>query len=144
MPQRLKGQEVSLIIVRAGVLEDTLTDIQNFNCEDEFEIKSVGYLGEKTNRKDEIYNGSKFDFELHVHTQDVFKFKKAVKDRAQRKTPDIIFNITAVLNMPNGETPSVLIPDAKFGAIPMNVSSRGDYVKFKIQGEADDTSVQLG
>ena len=87
--QRIKGQEVSLLITNAGELEDTLTDIQNFNMEYEFETKSQGYLGEKTNRQDSIFNGIKFDFEIHVHTQDVLpsSSRSTTKRNASRPTP---------------------------------------------------------
>lgn len=140
--QRIKGQEVSVLITAAGALQDSLTDIQNFEVEGEFEIKSQGYLGEKTNRKDEIYNGCKFSMEMHLHKQDWFIFQKQIKDRAQRNTPDVIFNITAVLAFPDGTTPTILISDAFFGPQPLNVSSRGDYVKVKLEGEAEDFDVQ--
>jgi len=142
--QRIRGQEVTVIMVRDGEVEDTFSDVQGFNFEAEFEVKSQGYLGEKTNRKDDIYNGCKFDIEMHLHSQQYFTFLKAQKDRASRTTPDVQFNISAVLNFPNGESPTVLIPDCRFGASPVNISSRGDYVKVKIQGEADDFSVTLG
>jgi hypothetical protein len=141
--QRIKGQEVQILIIRDGALEDTLTDIQNFNLEVQVELKVAGYLGEKNNRKDDIYNGVKFDMELHLHTQDWFTFMNALLDRSRRNTPDVVFNITAVLSYPNGDTPTVLIPDVHFGALPHNISSRGDYVKVKLEGEANDFSVQL-
>jgi len=80
--QRLKGQEVSILIVRDGNLEDTLVDIQNFNLELEFEIKTQGYLGEKTNRRDMIFNGAKFDMELNLHTEDYLSFLLAMKNKA--------------------------------------------------------------
>lgn len=136
--QRLKGQEVAILITQDGALQDSLTDIQNFNMTAQFEIKSQGYLGEKTNRKDEIYNGCKFDMELHLHKQDWFAFQFAIKQRAQRNTPDTMFNITGVLSFPNGQTPTVLIQDVHFGEQPLAISSRGDYVKVKLEGEADD------
>jgi hypothetical protein len=139
--QRIKGQEVSILITTDGNLEDTLVDIQNFNMEGEFEIKSQGYLGEKTNRKDDVYNGVKFDLELHIHKQDWFVFQQKIKDRAQRNIPDTTFNITGVFAFPNGDTPTLLIPDAYFGPQPLNITSRGDYVKVKLAGEAADFSV---
>lgn len=142
--QRIRGQEVQVLITRAGSLEDSLTEIQNFNFEAEFEIKSQGYLGEKTNRKDDIYNGVKGDMELHLHSQAWFSFLNAVKDRAARVTPDLVINIVAVCNFPDGTTPSVLFPDVKFGAMPVAISSRGDYVKVKMAFEGDDFDVQLG
>jgi hypothetical protein len=140
--QRIKGQEVNILISTDAVLEDTLTDIQEFELESEFEIKSQGYLGEKTNRKDEIYNGAKFSMNLHLHSQDWFRFQGQIKDRAQRNTPDTLFNISGVLNFPNADTPQFLVPDAHFGGNPMTVPARGDYVKVKLEGEADDFSVQ--
>lgn len=142
--QRIRGQEVSIIITRDGVLEDTLVDVQNFNAELELEIKSQGYLGEKHNRKDDIYNGVKFDLELHLHTQDYFAFAKGVIDRAKRNTPDTVVNIAGMFQFPNGQLFSFLIPDAKFGPIPLNVTARGDYVKTKLQGEADDVVLTPG
>jgi hypothetical protein len=141
--QRIRGQEVSVLIVRDGALEAELTDIQNFNLEIQTEIKSQGYLGEKSARKDDIFNGVKGDMELHLHSQDWFQFLNAVLDRAKRNTPDLVFNVSAVLFFPNGETPTITIPDVKFGPFPHNVPERGDYVKVKLDFEAEDFKVEL-
>jgi hypothetical protein len=141
--QRIKGQEVSILITNDGELEDTLTDIQNFNMELELETKAIGYLGEKTNRQDTIFNGVKFDFEIHVHTEDVWSFLQSLHDKAQRITPDVVFNITGVFTYPNGDQPEILLNDVSFGAVPVNIGSRGDYVKFKMQGTCEDVEIQL-
>lgn len=141
--QRIKGQEVSILIVQDSVLQDTLTDIQNFNGSLELEIKSVGYLGEKSNRKDEIFNGCKFDMSLHLHTQDWFNFQLSIVNRAKRITPDTVFNISGVFSFPNGDTPVMLFPDCHFGEQPLAVNSRGDYVQVKLSGESDDYDMQL-
>jgi len=95
-------------------------------------------LGEKTNRTDDIYNGIKFDMEMHLHRQAWFAFQKAIIARAKRESPDTVINITSVFAFPSGETPTVLIPDAKFGAQPLSVKSRGDYISVKLEGIADD------
>lgn len=143
MPQqRIKGQEVSVIIVRDAVVEAELVDIKSMSVELELETKSQGYLGEKTNRKDDIFNGVKGDMEMHLHSQEYFLFTSAIVDRAKRVTPDVVFNISAVLSFPSGETPTVLIPDAKFGANPLSISDRGDYVSAKFAFEADDYEIQ--
>ena len=141
--QRIKGQEVAIIVVRDSAVEDTFTDIQNFSCEMSIEIKTQGYLGEPVDRNDEVYNGVKFDFTMHVHSQAFLRFVQAVMDRAKRRTPDVVFNITAVLNFPNGETPLVLFPDAQFSSIPISVGSRGDYVTVKMSGACNDWQLQL-
>lgn len=143
MAQRLKGQEVSINVMAGGVLEDTITAIQNFNVEDEFEILSQGYLGETTDRKDMVFKGVKGDFELHIATQDFLKLTQKIKDKARRVTPDVEFNLTATLNFPNGDTPTITFPDVAWGPIGKNTSSRSDYVKCKMQWACSDDDTQL-
>ena len=141
--QRVKGQEASIIIVSGGVQQDTLTDIHNFNIEFEGEIKSQGYLGEKTNRKDDVYNGVKFDFEMHSHSQDWLSFVIAIHDRMKRNNPTLVVNLTVSLLYPNLDNPSIFLPDAKFGPLPVGLPGRVEYVNKKVQGECDDYDVQL-
>ena len=43
----------------------------------------------------------------------------------------------------SGHMLELTIPDVHFGAIPHTISSRGDYVKVKLSGEADDYEVTL-
>jgi hypothetical protein len=141
MAQRIKGQEVTIVILRGGIVEAELTDIMNFNIETDIELIQQGYLGEVADRFDEVYKGTKFDFEMHVHSQDFFVFQQAIIDRAQRVTPDIQFNISFSLAFPNGQTPSITLPDCFFGPIPKGSGSRTEYVKTKISGACsqDDT-----
>lgn len=136
--QRIKGQEVTINIMKDGNLENSLVDILDFNMEILLETKTQGYLGETTNRHDDLFNGVKFDIELHLHNGDWFDFQSAIVDRARRKTPDTEFNIVCTAVFPNGEERSITIPDAKFGAQPLSISQRGDYVKVKLDGMADD------
>jgi hypothetical protein len=139
--QRIKGQEISVLITEDDVLQANLVDTQNFNDEDMLEVLSHGYLGEKTERKDEVYKGKKFDLEMHLHDGDWFDFKQAIKDRAQRIRPNLVFNITVVWTFPNGQTRVVAYPNVHFGAIPTAISTRNDYVKVKLQGECEDDDV---
>lgn len=140
--QRIKGQEVSIVITNDGELEAELTDVKNCEFVPQFEIKEQGYLGEKTNRTDDIFNGVKGSLELHIHSGDVFDFIQAVKDRAQRNTPDRVFNIAGIFVFPNGEIRTLTIPDAKFGPTPISQSDRGDYVAVKFEFAADDYTVE--
>ncbi len=140
--ERVKGQECNVIIVQDSQVQDTLTEISNFNGELSFEIKTQGYLGEKTNRKDYIYNGAKFDFEMHTHSQGWVTLVQAQLSLAKRTTPNTVFNITLVLEYPNGDTPSALFSNCSFGALPINVAGRGEYVKHKVVGESDDVDIQ--
>lgn len=143
LPDRVKGQETTVLITTDGNLEDSLVDVVDFTVTNMLEIISKGYLGEKTERKDEIFKGVKFDITFHVHTQDVLNFTDRIKKRAMRLTPNTKFNITSVLQFPNGDTPSITINDAKFGEAPMSTRSREDYVEFKYTGESSDYSLDL-
>jgi hypothetical protein len=140
--QRIKGQEVQVLFVRASVLEDTLTDTKDFEFEPKFELKEQGYLGEKTNRYDEIFNGAKFTGTLHLHTQAFFTFQQAIVQRATRQTPDVVFNISSVMNFPNGDTPTVMLPDVKWGEQPVKVGSRGDYLEVRVTGACSEYDSQ--
>lgn len=140
--QRIKGQEVSIIITRDGNLEAELTDVKNCEFTPQFEIKEEGYLGEKTNRHDDVYNGVKGSLELHIHSGDVFDFIQSVKDRAQRNAPDLVFNIAGIFSFPNGEIRTVTLPDVKFGAFPISTNDRGDYTSCKFEYAADDYQVE--
>ncbi len=142
--QRIKGQEISIIIVNDNVVETELTDFQDFNSETMLEIISKGYLGMKTELKDSIYKGDKGDFTFHVHSDDVFRYEQAIKDKARRDTPDTVFNISQVFNFPNGQTVTVLYPDVSFGAISKNTSERASYYEVKQSFECSSTEVTFG
>src|SRR4051812_22585885 len=104
MSQRIRGQETVINIVNNGVLETSLTSVMAFNDEDLLELKQQGYLGETSNRGDEIYNGTKFDLEMHLQSQDWLTFKQAIKARARRQKPDLVFNVTVTYFFPNGQS----------------------------------------
>lgn len=141
MAARIRGQEVSLLMTRGGILEEDL-HVRSFSFEMKSETKEEGYLGEKSNRTDDIFNGCGGDLELHTSTDSWIKFVQGVVDRQKRNTPDVVFNISAVLAYPNGQTPILIARDVKFGAIPMNVGSRGDYVTIKMPWTSDDFDIQ--
>jgi hypothetical protein len=140
--QRIKGQEVSVIITRDGSLEAELTDVKTCEFAPQFEIKTEGYLGEKSVRNDEVYMGVKGSLELHIHSGDIFDFVQAVKDRAQRNTPDLVFNIAGIFAFPSGEVRTLTVPDLKFGPVPITTNDRGDYTSVKLEYAADDYQVE--
>jgi hypothetical protein len=138
---RIKGQEVEVSLIVDGTVADTTTDIRSFEFAYKLESKEEGYLGEKTNRYDEIFNGMRGRIEFHYENQDVFDIIKSIVDRAKRRTPGTQINIKATLNFPNGDKPRVLISDAFFGEIPLNFGSRGDYGTVGIDFQASDGTI---
>lgn len=133
-------------ITRGGRVEDTITAFKDFSFQYEFAQNSEGYLGETTERKDEIFNGISGSFTVHQESQDILFFQQAIKERAQRKVAvnGQRINITARLTFPNGETPRVIIPDVKFGATPNNVPGRADYVNTAFTYAAEDARIIPG
>jgi hypothetical protein len=141
MADRIKGQDVEIMIVADNVAQSTITDIRSFEVESQMEILREGYLGETTQRRDDIFNGVRGKMELHFENKDVFDLIQTITDRARRRTPGTIVNIKATLRFPNGQRPRVLIPNVFFGPIPMNFGSRSDYGTVTLDFESSDVTV---
>lgn len=144
MAQRIKGQEVSIAIVANGVLQSELTDIQDFNCSLMLELVEQGYLGETTDRFDEVFKGSKFDFTMHHHSQDWVVFNGILVNRARRIATNTVINVQATFSFPNGDTPTWRWPDSFFGEIGVNLPGRAEYMKSKYQGGCSEPDMQEG
>jgi hypothetical protein len=138
MAQRIKGQEVTITIVTNGVPQTELTDIQTFHVALNLELTGQGYLGETTDRYDEVFKGAHFDFEMHHHSSDYAVFNQAIVNRARRISPNTVINVSAVLNFPNGDIVTALFPDAFFGTPDQTVPARADYVKTKYDGACSE------
>jgi hypothetical protein len=139
--QRVKGQEVEVSLIVDGEIADTTTDVRSFEFAYKLETKEEAYLGEKTNRYDEIFNGMRGRIEFHFENQDVFDIIQSIVDRAKRRTPGTEINIKATLNFPNGDKPRVLIKDVFFGEIPISFGSRTDYGTVGIDFQASDGNI---
>jgi hypothetical protein len=139
MAQRIKGQEVRVVMVAPSGTVTALSDVQNFEMEPMTEILSEGYLGETTERKDDIFKGARGKMDVHMETQDYFRFAQEVIDRSQRRTPAAArFNVIATLAFPNGERPRVLLEDIFFGPLPTNVGARDEYVSASVDFECSN------
>lgn len=138
---RIKGQEVEICIVSGNTPLETITDIRSFELTAQLEILREGYLGETTDRRDEIYKGVKGRMELHFENDDIVALTRQIIDRARRREPGLKINIKATLVFGNGDRPRINIPNAFFDAIPMNFSGRGEYGVVTLDFEAEDYSV---
>lgn len=134
--QRVKGQEVQVLVIRDGTVDQTLTAIRNFEVTFQLEILKEGYLNEVADRRDEIYKGMAGRFELHIETKDIFDLIKAIVARATRRTPGTVINIKATLNMPNGDRPKIVIPNCAFGDLPVGFGAREQYGNLQVTFES--------
>lgn len=141
MAQRIKGQEISVRIVQAGVVQTQLDSIMNFNEEVALELKEQGYLGEFSNRFDEIFNGFGGDFEMHCTNANWNTWQQAVIARAQRVDPTIQFNVVRTDFFPDGSSNIYTYADVSWGAMPAQIGGRGDYLKVKGQFKCSERPV---
>ena len=140
---RLKGQEVSIRTVAAGVVVDSIDSISAFNDEVMMEIKQDGFLGEFVNRFDEILNGFGGDFEFHVHNNIYVGWQRSVIDKAMRNIPGLLFNVIRTDFFPNGNSTIFTYRDVHWGSMPTSVGSRGDYVKVKAQFNCSERAEEV-
>lgn len=138
---RIKGQEVELIIVAGGRPMDTITAVKDFDFAWQLEVKSEGYLGETTERKDMVYKGVKGKMTLHAETADILKLSVAIVNAARNRAAGFKLNIKATLNFPTGRRARIIIRDAQFGEIPVSVGGKAEYVSVSFDYEASEASV---
>ncbi len=129
MAQRIKGQEVTLSFVDSGGGDEAVGDVNSFEAELDIETLEEQYLGETSKRYDDIYNGVSGNCELHLETQRWVSFTQLIERRAKRRdAAGGKFTATATFNFPNGTVSQIVFEDIFFGAVPIRVSSRSDYV----------------
>jgi len=147
MPQglRVKGQEVKIVVSGpGGGLVLGIDAISSFDAEIQQEILSEGFLGEVAERKDEIFRGCTGSVEAQLSSRDYLRFVARVNDRATRRTPATeVWNITAALEMPGGGTAKVTFQDVAFGALPLNVGGRDEYVSVGFDWECSAFRIVL-
>lgn len=136
--QRIKGQEVEVLLVVDGEVQSTLTDIQSFDLNLEFESSEEGYLGEKANRYDEVYKGVSGSIEMHNSSPDTFVFFEKIKDRAQRKSPGTVVNVKASLAYPSGVRRRVIVQDVFFDPMGISFGGRTEFGTTKLDFKSSE------
>ena len=80
---------------------------------------------------------------VNPQSQDIIILMQQIKQRAQRQiSQDLLkINFVATLQFPNGQRPRVIVPDLKFGDLPLNIPARDQYVEIPLDFAADDYTV---
>jgi hypothetical protein len=138
MGQRIKGQETELILVEGGQELRSLSDVKSFEITAMLEILTEGYIGETSDRKDEVFKGMRGRMELHFETRDVLDFMVRIINRAARREPGVQINAKTTLQFPDGNRVRVLVKNVFFGEIPMGFASRTDYGSVSLDFESGD------
>lgn len=133
---RILGQEAAIAIMQDGQLLTRIDSITSVEIELELEIMEEGYLGEKSNRIDSVFNGVRVKIEGHCNSQAYFELADAIAARAQRRTGGAVrIDIVGSFAFPNGEFPSIAIPDVHFQTIPFSLGSRSEFMQFSLEGK---------
>jgi hypothetical protein len=135
---RLKGQETSVSFVSSNGTEESVADVKSFDIQFERDILSEGYLGQTTEQKDDIFKGVSGKLEFHVRQAEFLDLVQRMNEKTKRRLPGEQFEIVSTLTFPNGDKRRIIIPDAKFGAIPISAPSRDDYISVTFDYAADD------
>lgn len=141
---RLKGQEVSIIVIAGGNVVQEVKAVSNLNDETKLDIKEDGFLGETANEYDQVYNGMSGDFEMQLHrAQWETTLKQRIINKARRIEPNLVFNVVRIDFYPNGDTVTTTFTDVSWGAIPRTTAARGDFVKVKFAFACSEAPVSV-
>ena len=135
---RLKGQEVSVQLIKDNLVQADITDVRSFDVSIQMETMSEGYLGELTDRRDDVFRGCSGTIAFHIENTAAFDLFQSIVDRAKRRVPGTQINVKGALRFPNGQQKLIVVNDVYFGEIPFNVGGRTDYVEFSLPFEAAD------
>jgi hypothetical protein len=133
---RVRGQEVSVQVVQNGRIVAELTDVKSFDVEFQMDVMKEGYLGEFTDRRDDMFKGISGKIEFHIENNAPFDFINAIVQRSQSRVKGTQFNVQSTINLPNGQVKRLLVNDIFFSNVPVNVSGRSDYVTYSLPYEA--------
>lgn len=135
---RLHGQDNELTV---QVDQRALTTLAIVSSELTFllAIKEQGMLGETTDRVDEIFKGMSGTLEMQAGDPEVLEMIGIIVDRARRRTPPRPrFTLKGQYTFPeSGRRGIIVVPDLKFGDIPVNSQNREDPVGFRFQWRAE-------
>lgn len=140
---RLKGQEVTLRLVREGAPESALTALRDITITLDMATLDEGYLGEKSNRRDEVYNGVSGSLTVVPEGPEIFTFIDFLKRRAQRDpaTFGARINLTGRCSFPDGRVSRFVVRDLKFGSLSFNVPGRDQFTNVPLSWVADDIKI---
>jgi hypothetical protein len=140
--QRVKGQEVSIAITVDGALQTQIDTIQNAEIEFEQELLEEGYLGETSDRVDSVFKLIRINITGHINSAAYIELADAIVARSRNRAGGVVrIDVIGSFAFPNGDLPSIVIPDVYFENLPLNIGSRSEFVEFTLSGKASDYTI---
>ncbi len=141
MGLRVKGQETSLNLIGVGGVEDSMEDVKSSEIQFDRDILSEGYLGQTTEQKDDIFKGISGKVEFHVSKASFLDLINRIQLVTKRRLPGEQFELVDTYVFPDGQKRRIIVPNVKFGAIPISNASREDFVTVSFDFAADDARI---
>ena len=133
---RVKGQEVSIAITVDGSLQTQIDTIQSCEIEFEMELMEEGYLGEVADRVDAVFKLMRLSLTGHANSQAYLELADSIVKRAQNRSGGAVqIDVVGSFAFPNGDFPSIVVPDVYFESIPFNIGGRNEFVEFPLAGK---------
>lgn len=143
MGTRIRGEQVQVKVIKGG--KDALLSeraVVALEYTPKQEIMEQGFLGETTNRHDEVYKGCSGTLTLQYSDKSVNKLIRDLNDRSRRATgASFKVNIVAVENYPDGDVGKLLFPDVKFGGQVKSYGARDSYGQITLPWACDEYTV---
>lgn len=138
---RVLGQQTQVAFILDGEVVSQTFAIKSNSLNFQMEILTEGYLGETTNRRDNVFNGMAGSVDLHFSNVRLFTFVQALVDAARRRVQGVNMNVKHTYQFMNNRRAIVVLPSVSVGEIPLNNGGRAEFVTGTIPYEAESSSL---
>jgi hypothetical protein len=128
---RLKGQSVSIRVLSGNPPAPiaTIDSISTFNDATALKLLEDGFLGEVTNRFDQVLDGYGGDFEMQTTSSGWVTFLLQKEAKATRADPTITFNVVRTDLYDDGTSLIWVYADVSWGECTQKDGGRAEFVK---------------
>jgi hypothetical protein len=141
MEQRLLGQDVTVRLVRDGVVIAEVATIGSFDDSMDTEIKQEEFLGHTSADYSEVFDGFSGNLEFQSSKSGYVEVALAIEARATRADPSIVFNVVRTDQYANGDSNIFVYKDVAWGPMPSTIGNRKEFVKHKLSFKCSERQV---
>lgn len=140
--QRILGQRVSVSVLLDGALQVQIDTIQSAEIEMEQDLIEEGYLGEVADRVDSVFKLVRVRLSGHANSKAYLDLADAIVKRSQSRAGGAVqIDVVGSFAFPNGDFPTIVIPNIYFEALPFTIGGRDEHVTFELNGKASGYSI---
>ncbi|RJO64870.1 MAG: hypothetical protein C4523_17710 [Myxococcales bacterium] len=134
----LRGDAVDISVEVNGQTKEVFTCAKSIDTTFNVDTEQVGYLGQSTDRTEEVFNGANATIELDQNTPEYLKLISFFVGRARQRLPGVKVNVSAKYTFPTGETQTVILQDVKARNPQLTAKSRRERVGGKLEVHSDE------